>query len=555
MPKLSASCATAKNVLARLIPKGHEMFRLISAALTACSFVLAALPSGHATAAEQIKADVLLKGGTVHDGAGSPGRVDDVAISDGKIVSVGDSANVNAVWTIDCSGLIVCPGFIDLHNHSDRQVVKPETRVVANFLTQGCTTIVTGNCGSGPVDAGDYYSQIDEHGAGPNVAHLLPQGSLRGHVRGSGLGEASDSEMQKMLDLTDKAMRDGVWGMSTGLIYVPSSYASTEELIAIAKVVSKHGGIYASHIRGEGTGLLQSVEEGLQIGRDADLPVHISHFKSSGRDAWGLVREAARMIAKEREQGRAVTADQYPYIASSTSLDATLLPSWARAGGRAELIKRLDSKDKGPELRKIVAESIAKKNDGDAVRIVRYSPKRQWIGRSLLDIAKAEKQKPIDIAYEIFRGGGASIVNFSMNEDDVRHIMAVDFVATASDGRAYLPGADRPHPRNYGTFPRKIGYYSLKENVLPLEAAIRSATGLPAEILGLKDRGYLRPGLAADITVFDPETLKDEATFDAPHQYSSGIRYVFVNGTPSLVDGHVTGALAGKAMRKSSRTQ
>ena len=340
--------------------------------------------------------------------------------------------------------------------------------------------------------------------------------------------------------------------MSTGLIYVPSSYASTEELIAIAKVVSRHGGIYASHIRGEGTGLLTSVEEALQIGREASLPVHISHFKSSGRDAWGLVRQAAANIAEARRAGQPVTADQYPYIASSTSLAATLLPSWAREGGQDELVKRLDSDESGPRLRDILTESIKNRSDGDAVRIARYSPRKDWVGLSLLQIAKKEKRDTLEIALEVFRGGGAQIVNFSMNEDDVRHIMAIDWVATASDGRAYLPGADKPHPRNYGTFARKIGYYSLQEKVLTVEQAIRSATGLPADILGLKDRGYLRNKLAADIAVFDPTTFRDAATFSEPHQYSQGLRYVFVNGMPALVNGSATGALAGRSLRHIS---
>ena len=492
--------------------------------------------------------DILLRGGTVIDGSGAAGSVADVAIDDGKIVAV-DNRDVEAVWEIDCTGLIICPGFIDLHNHSDRQVIRPETRAVANFLTQGCTTIVTGNCGSGPVDTAAYYQKMDEHGVGVNVAHLIPQGSLRGRVLGSNNIEPDDEQRQEMLELAEQAMIDGAWGMSTGLIYVPSSYASTDELTAIAKVVSKHNGIYASHIRGEGIVLLKSVDEALQIGRDADLPVHISHFKSSGRDAWGLVREAARMIAKERDAGRKVTADQYPYIASSTSLGATLLPSSARAGGNEELKKRLDDETSGPQLSQLIQKGIEGRDNGRAVRIARYQPQKSWVGKSLTDIATMEKRTPLEIAVEVLRNGGAQVVNFSMNEDDVRHIMAIDWVATASDGRAYLPGADRPHPRNYGTFPRKISHYALQEEVLTTEAAIRSMTSLPAEILRMQDRGLIREGMVADITVFDPKTIKDAATFDDPHQYSSGIQYVFVNGVPAVNRGKVTGALAGKALR------
>lgn len=502
--------------------------------------------------ADEGSVDVLLKGGTLVDGTGSAGRPGDVALRDGKIVAIGDLKDVEAQWTIDCKGMVVCPGFIDLHNHSDRQIVKAETRAAMNYVTQGCTTIVTGNCGSGPVNVAEFYDAIDKHGAGPNVAHLLPQGGLRLAVIGTELREPTSAELNRMLELTEQAMDDGAWGMSTGLIYVPSSYAKTDELISIAKVVSAHDGIYASHIRGEGTGVLGAVEEALTIGRDADLPVHVSHFKSSGRDAWGLVRQAAAMIQKEREAGRSVTADQYPYIASSTSLHATLLPAWARAGGQDALMKRLDGDEVGPKLREIVASAIENRSNGDAVRIARYRPRQDWVGLSLLAIAEKENRPVIDIAYEIFRSGGAAIVNFSMSEDDVRHIMAIDWVATASDGRAYLPGSDRPHPRNYGTFPRKVGYYALQEKVISLEHAIRSSTALPAKILGLTDRGQIKVGLAADVVVFDPKAIKDRATFDDPHQYSNGIRYVFVNGTAAVARGEGTGALAGRALRHKS---
>ena len=495
--------------------------------------------------------DVLLRGGTVIDGSGSVASKADVGLRNKKIVYVGTADAPEATWSIDCTGLIICPGFIDLHNHSDRQVVTPETRAVVNYLTQGCTTIVTGNCGSGPVDTGNYYAKIDQHGTGPNVAHLIPQGSLREHVLGLANVAPTDKQLREMLKLSEQAMLDGAWGVSTGLIYVPSSYASTEELIRIAKIVSTHGGIYASHIRGEGKTLLKSVDEALHIGRNANVSVHISHFKSSGRDAWGLVREAARRIDLERKAGRRITADQYPYVASSTSLEATLLPSSARAGGTKELVKRLNNAHTGIRLRTMIGEAIMKLDNGNAVRIARYGPQKHWLGQSLAEIAAGSNRPVEQIAEEIIREGGASVVNFSMNEDDVRHIMTINWVATASDGRAYLPGSDRPHPRNYGTFPRKLAYYSIQEQIVPLEAAVRSMTGLPAEILRMTDRGLIAEGLAADITVFDPKTLRDTATFDEPHQYPEGIRYVFVNGTSVVYNGNVTGALPGKALRFS----
>lgn len=514
-----------------------------------CLFFLTFLPIAPASAQKPEPFDLILKGGMIIDGTGKPGFTGDIAIKNDQIVEISPEIKGAADQTIQCHGLMIAPGFIDLHNHSDRQIISPLTRANMNYVTQGCTTIVTGNCGSGPVATGVYYRKIDATGSGTNVMHLIPQGSLRDSVMGSGQRKPSPEELNKMKELAEKAMQDGAWGMSTGLIYVPSSYAETDELIELANIVSRYQGIYASHIRNESTGLLAAVNEALKIGQEAKLPVHISHFKSSGRDAWGLVIRAAQMIDAARKQGQTVTADQYPYIASSTSLGATLIPAWARAGGNKELVQRLKAPETSEKIIKKIKSNIAKRDGGKAVRIARYAKKPEWVGKNLQQIAEAEQKSILDIVLEITRQGGASVVNFSMNEDDVRQIMQIDWVATASDGRAYLPGSDRPHPRNYGTFPRKLGYYAIQEKVITLEHAVRSATGLPADILGLKDRGYLREGAYADIVVFAPKQLIDQATFDAPHQYSKGIRYLFVNGTPAISAGFPTGSLAGKALR------
>ena len=499
-----------------------------------------------------IDADLLLQQGIIHDGSGGAPTIGDVAIRGEKIVAIGKFAVGKVGQSIDCRGLVIAPGCIDLHNHSDRQIVATGTRANINYVTQGCTTIVTGNCGSGPVDVAKYYDQIDSAGAGTNVAHLLAQGSLRGRVMESVRREPTADELKQMLGLADKAMQDGAWGMSTGLIYVPSSYANTGELIALAKVVSRHGGIYASHIRNENTELLAAVNEAMQIGRDAKLPVHISHFKSSGRNCWGLVRVAAKLIESARKKGQVVTADQYPYIASSTSLDATVIPAWARAGGRKQLIKRLDDPVEGKRIRALMQESLTRKDDGASVMIARCTYNPSWVGLSVAEIAKQLKKTPLEVSELIARNGGAAIVNFSMSEADVRHIMQIPWVATASDGRAYLPGPDQPHPRSYGTFARKLGHYAIRENVLPLANAIRSATSLPAQILGMKDRGSLKAGYFADIIVFSEDKLIDQAKFKDPHQYSTGLSYVFVNGKPALYRGHVTGALAGRSLRHRS---
>lgn len=519
----------------------------------ACVVVFTTLLAGLSSADDPVDAELLLVGGTIHIGDGKPAQVGDVAIVGDRIVAVGQFETGTVRQRIDCAGLVVSPGFIDLHNHSDTPATRKETRACVNYLTQGCTTIVTGNCGSGPVDVVAYYDKLDEHGIGLNIAHLLPQGSMRREVMQSERRKATGEELDQMKALAAKAMKEGAWGMSTGLIYVPSSYANTEELVAIATIVSEHGGIYASHIRGEGNGLLDAVKEALQIGRNADLPVHVSHFKSSGRDSWGLVRVAIEMIRTERDAGRVVTADQYPYIASSTSLAATFVPSWARAGGTRKMLERLNP---GPDYDRIHA-AIRKKlettDQGQRIQIARYRPNPTWAGQRLKEIADTKKIAPLDLILQILKtDSGTKVVNYGINEDDVRHVMQQPWVATASDGSAKIPSEDIPHPRNYGTFPRKIGHYSVREGVVPLTQAIRSSTGLPADILGLTDRGYLRVGMAADIAVWSEQELIDKATFDDPHRYCEGIRYLLVNGTPTLWNGDVTGALAGRALRHES---
>jgi N-acyl-D-aspartate/D-glutamate deacylase len=315
----------------------------------------------------------------------------------------------------------------------------------------------------------------------------------------------------------------------------------------VAKVVGRHQGFYASHIRGEGSELLDAVREAIEIGQRGKLPVHVSHFKASGNRAWGTLRAAAEIIEQARSTGQRVTADQYPYIASSTSLEATLLPAWAREGGRKKIEERLNDAAESKKLHNDIANKL---KYADRIVIANYSVKPQWIGKSIQEIAKGENRETLEIVVEIEKSGGASIVNFNMHEDDVRFAMKLPWVSTASDGSAKVPGLDRPHPRSFGTFSRKVGRYAIEDSVITLAHAVRSGSGLPADILGLKDRGYLKPGLVADVIVFDPKTYRDQATFDEPFKYSSGMRYVFIAGVSAISEGTPTGALAGKSLRK-----
>ena len=502
-------------------------------------------------AQDPVTVDLLLVGGSITDGTGGKPFLGDIGIRGDKIVAVGEfQANTSNALVVDCEGLTISPGFIDLHNHSDKGILNKLTRANLNFLWQGCTTIVTGNCGSGPIEVGKYYDQIDELGAGTNVMHLIPQGAVRGEVLGTSRRKPDPAETERMAKIVSVGMKEGAWGMSTGLIYVPSSYADTDELVALAKIVASHNGVYVSHMRGEGTGLLDSVDELLEIGQRAELPVHASHFKSSGQDAWGLIRAAAEKMEAARKSGQVVTADQYPYIASSTSLSATLVPTSAREGGKSAMAKRLKSDDEGPSLHDRIQRTLDKKDGGRAIRIARYEKRPEWVGKDLAAIAIAEKTSALEIAVTILTSGDASIVNFSMTEADVRFAMQLPWVATASDGRAARPGTDKPHPRFYGTFPRKIGHYAVREKTLPIEQAVHSATQLPAQILGLGDRGQIKTGLVADVIVWEQDGFIDQATFDEPHQFATGLRHSIVNGVLAIRDGRATGALAGQSIRK-----
>jgi N-acyl-D-aspartate/D-glutamate deacylase len=502
-----------------------------------------------ALADEPVAYDVLLRGGLLFDGTGQQPRVGDVALAGDRIVAVGRLDAQRARRIVECDGLYICPGFIDLHNHSDSAILQPATRDAANYLTQGCTTLVTGNCGGGKAEVGEYLQALDRNGVGVNIVHLLPHGALRSQVMGNVNRAPTDDELAHMRQRTAQAMRDGAWGMSTGLIYVPSAYADTDELVALAQVVAQHGGIYASHIRGEGQTLLDAVDEAIAIGRRAQLPVHIAHFKASGQPYWGSVRAAAARIEQARASGLQVTADQYPYTASSTSLSAMLLPSEQREGSRDDLIRRAKDPQIAARWRAHLVQTLPERGE---LLIASYRPRPEWVGKRLSDIAAQEQRHPADVALEIFAGGDAGAVSFNMSEEDVRFVMQLPWVATASDGAVKVDDGTRPHPRSYGTFTRKIGRYALAEKVVSLEAAIRSATGLPADILRLKDRGYLRAGQFADVVVFDPQTLLDRATYEKPFEHSQGVRWVFVNGKAAVEESKPTGVLAGRALRHAA---
>ena len=502
--------------------------------------------------AAPVDADLLLLGGTIHDGSGAKPVVGDVAVRDGRIVAVGKITPGKIGRTIHCKGLVIAPGLIDVHTHTDSTLNQPGVRPCLNYLIQGCTTMVTGNCGGGPVDAAKFLTGVETNRAGVNILLLAPQGSIRGKVMGSQRRPPTAEELERMKALVDQAMRDGAWGMSTGLIYPPSSYAETDELIALARVVASHGGLYVSHMRDEGDHLLKAVEEAIRIGRESGAPVHISHFKSMQIPNWGRIRDAVAMIEKARAQGRKITADQYPYTANSFSLmDGTLPENQIQWCKRHELGKRMAE---NPEFAALVRRVIADQLGRTETIVIATSKKfPDYVGKSLKEIAAQEKIEMVDLVLKIVAQENPQIVSHSMSEKDVRWAMALPWVATASDGaaRSVNPN-EHHHPRNFGTFARKIGRYAIQDKVIPLPHAIRSATGLPADIFGIPERGYLRPGYHADIVVFDPATYRDQATFAKPQEYATGVRYVFLAGHTAVDDGKPSATLFGSVLRHRS---
>ena len=500
------------------------------------------------------QADILIKNGKLIDGTGNSWYYADVAIKNGKIVQIGKLQNYTATKTIDATGLIVSPGFIDVHTHLEDD--EKRNPLATNFILDGVTTCITGNCGSSNVNMQQYFSFIDSLKLSINVAALIGHNDVRKAVMGRVMRDPNETEMQQMEALVLQAMKDGAVGLSTGLIYIPGTYSKTEEIVRLAKVAAAYNGVYASHMRDEGDSVVQAIEEALYIGKTANLPVEISHFKLSGQQNWGRSKETIPMIIKAREEGLDVTIDQYPYTASSTSL-STLLPDWALADGQDSINKRLSN----PLLRKqIKTQMLARlkkrnlKHWGYAV-IAYFRHDTSYNGKSVEEInllkgRKHKAQEEAETIMDMMTQGGASAVFHGMSEDDVKNIMRYPFNMFASDASIRVFNSGNPHPRGYGTNARVLAKYVREEKVLSLEEAIRRMTSLPAQKYQLKDRGLLREGFAADVLLFDEKEVTDMSTFVQPHQYSKGFKYVLVNGIVTVENGEHTGVRAGKSLRK-----
>lgn len=525
----------------------HRHARL-AAALLLVGFV-GVLPGG-AVAQEY---DILLRGGRVLDGAGNPWFRADLALEGDRIAAVGDLTGTTAATEVDVSGLYVAPGFIDTHSHAGGGLATPELSHARPLLAQGITTIFANPDGGGPVDLAAQRDSLLKDGLGVNVALFVPHGSIRGEVIGSEDRLATDAELAAMAERVRRGMEEGAFGLSSGPFYAPGSYSDTRELVELARVAAEYGGAYTSHIRDESDytiGVVAAVEEVITVAREAGMPGVWTHAKALGPPVWGFSRVLVHRIELAREEGVEVYADQYPYPASSTGLSAALLPRWAQAGGGDSLQARLDRPETLARIRREMEENLARRGGADRIQFRRFSEDPSIEGRTLAEMAREWGVDPLDMAVALFREGSPGIVSFNMHEDDVRTLMVQPWTMTASDGGLVPMGEGVPHPRNYGTFPRKIRQYVVEEGVVGLEHAIRSMTTLPATVYRLGDRGTIRPGAVADLVVFDLDELRDRATFTEPHQLSRGIVHLFVNGRAAVRDGEFTGERAGRVLAR-----
>jgi N-acyl-D-amino-acid deacylase len=502
--------------------------------------------------------DLLIVNGKVIDGTGNSWRYADVGIRDGKIVSLGNLKSFNAKQKIDASNRIVAPGFIDVHTHIEGNDLKYPT--ASNFIRDGVTTVVTGNCGSSNTDFPKYLFKLDSVKTSVNVASLIGHNSVRRAVMGDSQRDPSPEEQSKMEVLVEDAMLLGAVGLSTGLIYVPGTYSKTPEVIGLAKVASKYNGVYASHIRDEGDEVTAAIEEAINIGRQANLPVEISHFKVTYKPNWGRSVNTLAQVERARQDGIDVTIDQYPYIASSTTLNTTL-PTWVFAGGTDSLMMRLSQ----PETRnKIKAQMVSTlrgkqlKNYSYAV-VARFGADTTLNGKNISEInsLRGRRSKPLfeaETILEMVEKGSAQMIFFSMEENDLRRIMQYPYNMFASDAGIARFGSGVPHPRSYGTNSRVLGTYVRDAKILTFEEAIRRMTSLPAQKFNLKDRGLIKEAMAADLVIFDPATVGDKSTFTQPHAYSQGFDYVIVNGIITVDKGKHTGARNGLFLKGPGAT-
>lgn len=523
--------------------------------LFACGALVLAVAAGARPAARQpARYDLLVAGGTVIDGTGRAGSLQDVAIKDGRIAAVGRIARSQAAQVIDASGLVVAPGFIDVHTHADRLVDRPEA---ANFVRMGVTTVVAGNCGGSALDVGAALAALRERPAAVNFATLIGHNTVRAAVMGTADRLPRAGELARMRSLVWKAMADGAVGFSTGLQYVPGTYAQAPEIIELARAAANAGGIYTSHMRNEGTRLEEAIAETIRVGEITGGRVEISHLKVDSPNRWGASAKALAMIDAARQKGIDVRADQYAYTAASSTLGIRF-PSWVLEGGEPKIAERLNNPATWQKIKQEMADLLAERGLSDLsfAVVAMYRPDVSLNGLSMKQIASRRlgsdsADAQFESAREMLLGGGASMVYHFMSDEDVERIMRHPQVSIASDASVLTFGEGSPHPRGYGDNARVLGRYVRTRHVISLEDAIRKMTSLPAAHFRFANRGAIRPGYAADLVVFDRARVIDTATFEAPHGYPEGIPYVLVNGVVVVKNGTQTEARPGQVLANS----
>lgn len=497
--------------------------------------------------------DILILNGKIIDGTGNSWFYGDVAVKDEKIVYVGKTNNVTATKVINAKGLIVAPGFIDVHAHIESGIFENPT--AGNYIYDGVTTVITGNCGGSADDLKKFFRRIDSMKTSINVASLVGHNTVRRLAMGLDNRLATPEEQKKMEELVAQAMKDGAVGLSTGLIYLPGMYSNTEEVIGLAKTAASYNGIYASHIRNEENGVKDAINEAINIGRAANIPVQISHFKVSGPANWGRSKETLPMIEAARKEGFDVTIDQYPYAASSTNLGIRL-PDWALAGGNDSLKKRINDAAMHKQIIKEMLEMQKKYKykSFSYAYVASHNADSTLNGKNISEINKlkgrrSKMKEEAETILDMMLAGGAQMVYHSMNEDDVRYFIKYPFNMVGADAGVPVPGKGMPHPRAYGTNARVLAKYVRDEKLVSLEEMIRRMTSLAAQKFQLKDRGLIREGMAADIVIFDLNEVTDKATFEQPHQYAAGFHFVLVNGQVTIDNRNHSGVKSGTTLK------
>ncbi len=504
--------------------------------------------------------DLLIQNGYIIDGTGKPAYQADIGITGDKIISIGNLKNAEAAEIIDASGLIVSPGFIDVHTHCETGLLASPSN--KNYILQGVTTVIGGNCGGSPMDLDIYFQNTAKITPSTNIAVLIGHNSIRGKVMGYGNRKPSADELEQMKKYVEQAMKAGAMGLSTGLGYIPGMFAETEELIELNKVAGMYNGIYASHIRDQGHGMYESVNEAIRIGEEGGTGVLVSHLKLSIDKLWGETGKLNKIFEDATARGVELYSDQYPYIAGSTSLGSQF-PPWSLAGGK--LLENLKDPKKRAGIKKELftsgrMKSYTNRDMLSAIQIAAYGPKKDYEGKTLKQILESRGKRPTrengaELAIEIVENGDAMCVFFLMDEKDISVIMNFPYNMICSDGFVAAYNEGIPHPRLYGTYPRVLGKYVREEKVLSLESAIYKMTALPAKAFKIKNRGVIAEGNFADITVFNKETVIDKATYSNPHQYPEGIPHIIVNGVLTVKEGKPTGKFGGKAIYGPGKTE